>query len=159
MTGEVHHYAPPDMVAPEMARLVASLSSDEYIAAHPVSQAAYLHYALAAIHPFADGNGRAARAIASVPLYRAARVPLLVFRDERDEYLDALEQADRRELRLFSRFVSDRVIDAIALVSETTRLGVASSRERSIEALRQAAAAYGDVTRAGLIAGGERILF
>src|SRR5439155_9702338 len=37
---------------------------------HPAIQAAWAHVALAAIHPFADGNGRAARVLASLAMYR-----------------------------------------------------------------------------------------
>jgi Fic family protein len=37
---------------------------------HPAVQAAWAHVALAAIHPFADGNGRAARVIASLAMHR-----------------------------------------------------------------------------------------
>jgi Fic family protein len=137
-TGRLHYYAPPDAVAPEMHRLVESLSSAEYQAAHPVVQAAYLHYSLAAIHPFADGNGRVARALASVPLYRALRVPLIVFRDQRDDYLDALERTDAGNISAFASFVAERVIDAVDLVRTTVRLGRAADRERSLAALRTA---------------------
>ena len=45
---------------------------------HPAVQAAYAHYALTAIHPFADGNGRLARTVASVFLMRSAGVPLFL---------------------------------------------------------------------------------
>ena len=139
-TGRMHYYASPDMVGPEMARLVASLSSDEYLGAHPVVQAAYLHYAIAAVHPFADGNGRVARALASVPFYRAARVPLLVFRDERDRYIDALEAADSGKVGQFVGFVSGCVLDAIDLVVAMTRGGMATDRDASLDRLREALA-------------------
>jgi Fic family protein len=157
-TGQIHHYAPPDMVGPEMARLVASLASDEYLNAHPVVQAAYLHYSFVAIHPFADGNGRASRALASVPLYRALRVPLVVFRDERDAYLNALEESDGGSHAAFLNFVEDRVIDATALIVDTTRLGIDSDRHRSIEALHRAAARRGDITPDDLDAAAGRLL-
>jgi Fic family protein len=37
---------------------------------HPAIAAAWIHVATAAIHPFADGNGRAARVLASLAMYR-----------------------------------------------------------------------------------------
>lgn len=37
---------------------------------HPAVAAAWIHVATAAIHPFADGNGRAARVLASLAMYR-----------------------------------------------------------------------------------------
>lgn len=38
--------------------------------AHPALRAAWVHVAIAAIHPFKDGNGRAARILASLAMYR-----------------------------------------------------------------------------------------
>jgi Fic family protein len=37
---------------------------------HPAVAAAWLHVALAAVHPFKDGNGRTARVLASLTMYR-----------------------------------------------------------------------------------------
>jgi Fic family protein len=37
---------------------------------HPAISAAWIHAALAAIHPFRDGNGRASRVVASLAMYR-----------------------------------------------------------------------------------------
>lgn len=138
-SGRVHHYAPPDEVPSEMHRLVASMGSAAYEALHPVLQSAYVHYALAAIHPFADGNGRTARALASVPLYRDRRVPLMVLADERDAYLDALGEADGGNLGAFVSFVADRVVDVLALAELTMRAGASADTTASLEALRQMA--------------------
>jgi len=38
--------------------------------AHPAVAAAWIHVAIAAIHPFRDGNGRSARILASLAMYR-----------------------------------------------------------------------------------------
>jgi Fic family protein len=92
-TGEVHGYAPPIDVSAEMSRLVAELRTGLFAAAHPVLQAAWAHYALVAVHPFPDGNGRVARTLASVFLYRRPGVPLVIFADQKAAYLDALEAA------------------------------------------------------------------
>lgn len=44
--------------------------------AHPAVLAAWLHVGIAAIHPFADGNGRTARVLASAAMYRGGfRLP------------------------------------------------------------------------------------
>lgn len=115
-TGREHAYAPPIDVPSEMHRLVAELRSEAFTEAHPVLQAAYAHYAFVAIHPFADGNGRVSRAVASVYLYRNPGIPLVVFADQKDAYLDALEDADDGNPTRFVRFVQERVIDMIGLV-------------------------------------------
>ena len=91
LTGQVHAYAPPIDVPAEMHRLVGELRSEAFTAAHPVLQAAYAHYAFVAIHPFADGNGRVARTLASVYLYRWPGVPLVTLADDKDEYIDLAE--------------------------------------------------------------------
>ncbi|MDR1186290.1 MAG: Fic family protein [Bifidobacteriaceae bacterium] len=115
-TGRVHHYAPPESTHPEMTRLVDQLRSPEFDAAHPVVQAAYAHYAFVSVHPFADGNGRVARALASLYLYRNPGVPLVIFADQRDRYVDGLEAADSGGPDEFVQFISERVIDAIGVM-------------------------------------------
>jgi Fic family protein len=117
--GELAHvYAPVDEVAPEMARLVAELRSDSFLAADPVTQAAYAHYAFVSVHPFPDGNGRMARALASVFTYRRPGVPLVIYADERGRYFDALMAADEGNFQVFQSFMSERIIEAIEEVRD-----------------------------------------
>ncbi|NOJ59744.1 Fic family protein [Arthrobacter sp. 260] len=114
--GHVHAYAPVADTAPEMQRLVDELRSEKFIAAHPIVQAAYAHYAYVCIHPFADGNGRVARALASIYLYRNPGIPLVIFADQRNPYFDALEAADRGNSKPFVSFIGERVVDTIGLI-------------------------------------------
>ena len=53
-----------------MADLVAWVQESEKQDVHPVIAAGVLHQEIAAIHPFADGNGRTARALATLVLYQ-----------------------------------------------------------------------------------------
>ncbi|MGI8534968.1 MAG: Fic family protein [Mycobacteriales bacterium] len=115
-TGRTHHYASVLETPSEMGRLIEELRTKELTAAHPVLQAAYAHYAYVCIHPFADGNGRVARALASVFLYRRPGIPLVVFADQRDRYLDALEAADAGNPSLFVNFVELCAVDTIGVV-------------------------------------------
>ena len=62
-------------------------------------QAAWLHHRFSQIHPFQDGNGRVARAIASFVLVKDGLFPLVVTRDDKAVYLDALESADAGDLK------------------------------------------------------------
>lgn len=113
---EVHGYALPEETPAEMARLIAEMRTPEFEAAHPVNQAAYAHYSFVCIHPFADGNGRVSRALASVFLYRALRIPLVIFADQKAMYISALESADSGHFDQFNSFVAERVIDTIGMV-------------------------------------------
>jgi len=64
----------------------------------PLIQALALHYHLAAIHPFGDGNGRTARALEALLLQRAGLKDTLFiamsnyYHEEREKYLDTLAQ-------------------------------------------------------------------
>lgn len=134
-TGRVFHYAPPTDTPAEMARMVDELRSATFTTAHPVLQAAYAHYAFVRIHPFADGNGRVARALASVFLYRRPGVPLVIFADQKDTYLDALEAADGGRPRSFVAYVSERTIDTIELVRLSLRSAAAIPADQGMSRL------------------------
>src|SRR3954469_21514456 len=97
--GTIHAYAPVDRVPDEMNRLIQQIRTPEFEAAHPVLQASYCHYAFVVIHPFADGNGRVARAIASTFFYRTQSIPLVIFENQRPGYLDSLRAADLGDFR------------------------------------------------------------
>ncbi|MCK5581542.1 MAG: Fic family protein [Candidatus Omnitrophica bacterium] len=64
-------YMPPEVkdVGPLMQSLVGWLNREKDI--HPVIKAAVAHYQFVTIHPFMDGNGRTARALATYILYHA----------------------------------------------------------------------------------------
>ncbi len=115
----IHAHAPVDLTPAEMHRLCEELRSEAFEDAHPVLQAAYAHYAFVVIHPFADGNGRVARALASIYMYRLHSVPLLILMDTRDEYISALEDADGKNYQSFVDFVLERALDGIQLVKES----------------------------------------
>jgi len=62
--GSVHLYCPPERVRDEMECLVRWYREQESRLA-PEVQAAWLHHRFTQIHPFQDGNGRVARALAT----------------------------------------------------------------------------------------------
>src|SRR3972149_8795698 len=101
-----------------MGRLMQNLRTDDFSNLHPVVQSAYAHYAFVRIHPFADGNGRVARTLASVYLMKESYIPLIIFSDQRDAYIDALEAADEGDFQLFSDFIFQRGIGAMELVKQ-----------------------------------------
>lgn len=84
-------------------------------------QAAYAHHAFVRIHPFADGNGRIARALASIFLYRSPGVPLVIYHDQRADYLDALEAADDGDFKQLVRFLAEKSVDTVLSITEDLR--------------------------------------
>ena len=94
--GTVHHYCPPEHVASEMDRLIAMHMSHDDVA--PEVEAAWLHHRFTQIHPFQDGNGRIARALATLVFVREGWFPLVVRDRDRARYIKALEAADAGNL-------------------------------------------------------------
>lgn len=101
--GAVHEYCPPEHVDSELDNLMewyaAYLQDDARY--HPLLTAAWLHHRFTQIHPFQDGNGRVVRALLTWHLVREGYLPVVVTRDDRVDYIDALEKADDGDLVLF----------------------------------------------------------
>lgn len=95
--GTIHEYCPPEHVHSEMDRLMHL--HHRHLEFAPEVEAAWLHHRFAQIHPFQDGNGRIARALATLVFVRAGWFPLVVTDDDRAEYIDALETADAGDLK------------------------------------------------------------
>jgi hypothetical protein len=85
--GTIFSFAPVLETEAEMERYLSEIRSAAFQAAHPILQAAFAHYAFVRIHPFTDGNGRMARALASIFTYRGGSMPLMILVDQRDGYL------------------------------------------------------------------------
>lgn len=154
--GTQHFYCPPGDVQAEMARLVDELSSKSFEALHGVDQAAYAHHSFVSIHPFADGNGRVARALASTYLYRSATVPLVIFSDQQEPYWDALAAADEGETTTFVQFIEDRAMDTMAMVSDRLH-EAARSVTAPTAAIESMATAHGGLTYDEVEALGQRL--
>ena len=52
----------------------------------------WLHVSFVRVHPFWDGNGRMARLIANVPVIRAGFPPIIIPKERRKAYIDALSE-------------------------------------------------------------------
>lgn len=69
-SGQVVHRPPePEMVSQMVQEFLTWLNSAEARAVHVVFRAAVTHYQLVNIHPFVEGNGRTARAMALALMY------------------------------------------------------------------------------------------
>ncbi len=52
----------------------------------------FLHISFVRIHPFWDGNGRIARLIANIPVIKAGFPPIIIPKERRQEYIEALSE-------------------------------------------------------------------
>ncbi len=134
--GSIHEFCPPEHTASEMDRLI-EIHAKQQGELRPELQAAWLHHAFTQIHPFQDGNGRVARALASLVLIKAGLFPLLVTRDDKARYITSLEAADEGDLgdlvQIFSRLQKRALTRAIGLAID---LRPASNALEAVDATR-----------------------
>jgi Fic family protein len=123
--GRIHEYCPPEQVASEMDRLIEVHLEHGARGVPPEVESAWLHHRFVQIHPFQDGNGRVARALATLVMIRAGWFPLVVTDAGRPDYIDALELGDAGDLgplvRLFSDIQRGAFERAIAIARDETR--------------------------------------
>lgn len=123
--GTIHEYCPPEHVDAEVDRLLEMHHSHMAGGVPPEVESAFLHHRFTQIHPFQDGNGRVSRAIASLVFLRSDWFPLVITREQRTEYLDALQNADYGELQplidLFAKRQKAQFTEALSLSSEVLR--------------------------------------
>ncbi len=93
--GDRFEYASPEETPALMTDLINWYNSEEEIGKlTPIELAALFHYRYIRIHPFEDGNGRIARLMANYILSRHG-LPMIVVRSrKKQDYLEALHQAD-----------------------------------------------------------------
>jgi Fic family protein len=105
--GAVHVYCPPEQVDSEMERLLEMHASQIKNQVPVEVEAAWIHHRFTQIHPYQDGNGRVARALASLSFIKAGWFPVVITRDDRPRYIDALEVADEGDLRSLVSLFAD----------------------------------------------------
>jgi Fic family protein len=109
-------YLPPE--ASEVPALMEEFISElngKSKKSHPVTLAAFAHKRLVDIHPFTDGNGRAARLLMNLILvnrgYQIVSIPPIL----RIEYINALQTAQRSENpsdKAFFRLIAECELEA-----------------------------------------------
>lgn len=99
-TGEIRYVPPNHGEVPQLMKDLVEWINHDSNDLHPVIVAGIVHYEMVRIHPFVDGNGRTARALASLILFlRSFDVKKYFSLDEqynidRTAYVDALKSAD-----------------------------------------------------------------
>ncbi len=94
-TGRLIYTPPPPEAVSELVTGLAVFAEEHQTGIEPPVLAALIHVRLAGIHPFADGNGRTARVLASLAMYRGGyTIPEFTCLEEywgahRDDYYGA----------------------------------------------------------------------
>ncbi len=146
--GEIHEYCPPEFVQDEMGNLIKFYQDIENVFP-PEIVSAWLHHRFTQIHPFQDGNGRVARALATLIFLRAGLFPLVVRDSDRKTYIEALEDSDNNNLtklvKLFSARQRVSILAALGLEQQVQQAKYADDIISSaITVLKQKAIAKAD---------------
>ena len=147
--GTMHEYCPPEQVQGEIDRLLAWRAQHESLDVCPEVEAAWFHHRFTQIHPFQDGNGRVARSLIGAVFLKADYL-VLVIRDEehRESYLDALEEADKGDLKPLVDLFADIQRSDLREALKTIRSLRGEEAVQVIEAAASAARQSQDATTA-----------
>jgi fido (protein-threonine AMPylation protein) len=129
--GQVHEYCPPVHVDAEMEHLLSLL--EQYRAEDPILVSAWFHHRFTQIHPYQDGNGRVGRALTTMILLAADLLPVVIDRDTRAQYIEALERADAGDLEPLVTLLG-RLERAAILQALSVDVDAEITRDRSLTA-------------------------
>jgi Fic family protein len=120
--GAIHEYCPPEHVSSEMDRLIELHNEYESEGIPAEIRSSWLHHRFTQIHPFQDGNGRVARALSTLVFIKSGWFPLTITRDDREQYITALEIADQGDLaklvNLFAALERQAFVNALSIAGD-----------------------------------------
>jgi len=122
-TGEIFRFARAAETPAMMSDLVSWYGAKIAENYEPILLATEFHYKFVRIHPFDDGNGRAARILMNFILMKFGFPPVIVREDQKEDYLSTLEQADADNTDPFVEFISDRLIESQELMLDAIKAG------------------------------------
>lgn len=114
---ETHEVGAPVQDCPRLTRELLAEVQEELDAdlsrTRALTVAAYLHNQLVSIHPFSEGTGRVARELSNYVLLWADHPPIIIFKDDKEEYFAELEIFDETgDLEPFKEFLKAQTIES-----------------------------------------------
>jgi len=101
------------MIVSELMQKMFAEYEREWYRFHPVVKACLLHGEFVKIHPFIDGNGRTARLILNFELMKHGYTPIVIKKDSRADYYEALDLAHTTlDYSNFIQLISDFLVDS-----------------------------------------------
>jgi Fic family protein len=116
-TDEMFYFATPEETPAKMNDLLNWYKENvNKKGVHPVLFASEFHYKFIRIHPFDDGNGRIARLLMNFLLMQKGYPPAIIKTENKNEYFNALQQADAGKLDYFFNYLCEQVIHSLELM-------------------------------------------
>ncbi|MBN2519085.1 MAG: Fic family protein [Bacteroidales bacterium] len=116
-TGEIFYFASPEETPAKMKDLMnwynQNLNKSDIDA---ILFATEFHYRFIRIHPFDDGNGRIARLLMNFILMQKGHPPAIIKTEDKENYFNALEQADAGQIEYFFNYICEQVISSLELM-------------------------------------------
>jgi Fic family protein len=127
--GGADHVPPDAGEVPILMRETMEWVRQNHKRTHSIELAALLHHKLVFIHPFYDGNGRTARLVMNVLLMQAGYPLVVILKNDRKKYYDALDKADKGKPEKFVQFVAQAVERSMNIYLKTL-LPIKSKQEK-----------------------------
>jgi Fic family protein len=121
-----HFSRVPELLHQHLASINERLFAPGAAEADRLSEVLHLsgevHYLLAHVHPFIDGNGRIARAAGDYVMLASGLYYDVIMTDYRDSYLDALEECDMSYTEPLSHFLEYSYLETLERISGFFRI-------------------------------------
>jgi len=78
-----------------------------------IKKASFIHHEFVRIHPFIDGNGRAARLLTNFYLIKNGYPPIIIQKEDRKKYYKTLNKADQGDLSDFATYIARSVNESL----------------------------------------------
>lgn len=98
---------PPELVEQELKKLLVWYKENKG-KIHPLVLALEFHRKYEFIHPFLDGNGRTGRFIMNKILMSSKYHPIIVYKDNKISYFNALEKSKEGKLKNYYQFMLEQ---------------------------------------------------
>lgn len=126
-TGEVFYFATPEETPSKMTDLINWYrGKSEEKDLNPILLAAEFHYKFIRIHPFDDGNGRAARILMNFILMKFHFPPVIIKTEDKANYFAVLQLADSGNIEAFVEYIAQNLVRSLEIM-------IAGAKGESIE--------------------------